>query len=318
MTEAVRAYRHLPGTRGTVSPMEKLDTDTPDGEAIALHARAVQFDLADVPAQCVYNDPYASHLYNGLSLLLPAGEEWFVTILKEALPHIEDEKLREDVIGFMGQEAMHANAHSGINEYLQRHGIDPTPVLDRAHWVFGSLLGPRDATGAKAHNYLVERLAVMAALEHIFSFLGDWVLNAKRLNGQTAHPTVVDLLRWHGAEEVEHRMVSHDVLRYFDHNYARRAWAQVVAGPMLLYLLWQATRYLMRVDPNLTMSARKRKAIWRGLIRSGRRGVTPSITHTAWRGMQYFSPRYHPGDVGDTAQAVAYLASSPAARAAAR
>jgi len=34
--------------------------------------------------------------------------------------------------------------------------------------------------------------------------------------------------------------------------------------------------------------------------------------------MQYFSPRYHPGDVGDTAQAVAYLASSPAARAAAR
>lgn len=294
--------------------MDLLDTDTPDGEAIALHARAVQFDLSEVPAHCVYDDPYASHLYNGLSLLLPAGEEWFVGILKEALPLIEDEKLREDVIGFMGQEAMHATAHSGINEYLERHGIDPSPVLTRADWVFGNLLGPRDASGAKAHNYLVERLAVMAALEHIFSFLGDWVLNAKRLNGETADPTIVDLLRWHGAEEVEHRMVSHDVLRYFDRSYLRRIWAQAVAGPMLLYLLWQATRYLMRVDPNLTASRRKRKAIWRGLVRSGRRGVTPSVAHTAWRGLQYFSPRYHPGDVGDTAQAVAYLASSPAAR----
>ncbi|CDQ42437.1 hypothetical protein SAMN04488581_0177 [Mycolicibacterium neoaurum] len=310
------AYRHLPGTRGTVSPMELLDTDTPDSGQIALHARAVQFDLSAVPAQCVYDDPYASHLYNGLSLLLPAGEEWFIELLKEALPQIHDEKLREDVIGFMGQEAMHATAHSGIYEYLERHGIDPTPVIDRANWVFGSLLGPRAAKGAKAHNYMVERLAVMAALEHIFSFLGDWVLNAERLNAETADPTIVDLLRWHGAEEVEHRMVSHDVLRYFDHNYARRAWAQVVAGPMLLYLLWQATRYLMRVDPNLKMPARKRKAIWRGLIRSGRRGVTPSVMHTTWRGLQYFSPRYHPGDVGDTAQAVAYLASSPAARAA--
>ncbi len=88
----------------------------------------MQFDLSAVPAHYVYGYPVATHLYNGLSLLLPAGEEWFITVLKEALPpHIEDEKLREDVIGFMGQESMHANAHVGLNDYLTRHGIDPPP-----------------------------------------------------------------------------------------------------------------------------------------------------------------------------------------------
>lgn len=298
--------------------MELLETDTPDGKAIALHARAVQFDLSDVPAQYVYGDPVATHLYNSLSLLLPAGEEWFVTIFKDALPHIKDEKLREDVIGFMGQESMHATAHSGFNDHLRRHGIDPAPVLRRVDWMFGNLLGPREAAGAKAHNYLVERLAVVAALEHVFSFLGDWILNAERLNGTTADPTVVDLLRWHGAEEVEHRMVSHDVLRYFDRGYIRRARAMAMVGPMLMYLLWQLTRYLMREDPTLDLSRRRRKAVWRGFFRSGFRGVAPPVVHTVWRGLQYFSPRYHPGDVGDTAQAVAYLASSPAARVAAR
>lgn len=298
--------------------MELLDTDTPDGTAIALHARPVQFDLTDVPAHYVYGYPVATHLYNGLSLLLPAGEEWFITVLKEALPHIQDEKLREDVIGFMGQESMHANAHVGLNEYLTRHGIDPAPMLDRANWVFGHLLGPRQTTGEEAHNYLVERLAVIAALEHIFAFLGDWVLNADRLNDTTVHPVVLDLLRWHGAEEVEHRMVSHDVLHYFDGSYVRRARAQVVVAPVLLYLIWQGIRYLMRVDPNVTMSRRQRKAVWRNLFRSARRGVTPPIRHLVLRALQYFSPWYHPGDVGDTAQAVAYLASSPATRPAAQ
>ena len=297
--------------------MELLTTDTPDGKAIALHARAVQFDLTDVPAHYVYGRPVATHLYNALSLLLPAGEEWFITVLKEALPHIEDGKLREDVIGFMGQESQHATAHAGLNEYLAAHGIDPAPMIERADYVFGNLLGPRDVTGPAAHNYLVERLAVIAALEHIFAFLGDWVLNAENLNERTVHPVVLDLLRWHGAEEVEHRMVSHDLLHHFDGGYVRRARAQLVVAPILLYLIWQGMRFLLRVDPNLDWSARRRKRVWRNLFRSGRKGLTPRFGLIVLRAVQYFRPGYSPGDVGDTAQAVAYLASSPATRPAA-
>ena len=37
-------------------------------------------------------------------------------------------------------------------------------------------------TGLRAENHLVERLAIIAAIEHITAFLGDWVLNAKGLD----------------------------------------------------------------------------------------------------------------------------------------
>ena len=298
--------------------MELVDTDTPSGDTIALHARAVKFDFSAVPTHYVYGDPVATHVYNALSLLLPAGEDWFVATLKEALPLITDDKLREDVIGFIGQESMHANAHAGIEQFLTDKGIDTGRMVDQANWIFGIFLGPRDISGPKAHNYLVERLAIIAAAEHVFSSLGDWILNAKGFNATTADPVIVDLMRWHGAEEVEHRMVSHDVLRYFDSGYLRRVRAQAVLGPTLLFLLWQCTRYLMKQDPELTLSARERKIIWRRVFASGRRGVLPTVWQIVRRMAQYFSPRFHPGDVGDTAQAVAYLAASPAARAALR
>jgi predicted metal-dependent hydrolase len=42
--------------------------------------------------------------------------------------------------------------------------------------------------------------------------------------------------------------------------------------------------------------------------------LTPSITLLVLRALQYFKPWYTPGDVGNTAQAVAYLAASPATR----
>lgn len=88
----------------------------------------------------------------------------------------------------------------------------------------------------------------------------------------------------------------------------------MVVGPVLLYLIWQGIRFLLRVDPNLNWSQRKRKHVWRSLFRSARKGLTPSFVLIVWRALQYFRPRYTPGDVGDTAQAVAYLASSPATR----
>jgi predicted metal-dependent hydrolase len=40
-----------------------------------------------------------------LHLLLPAGESWFIDVFTQALPMIKDDKLREEVLGFIGQEA---------------------------------------------------------------------------------------------------------------------------------------------------------------------------------------------------------------------
>jgi len=294
-------------------------TAVTEPDHILLQARDVEFDWSDLPMHWIPGDPFTTHVFNVLHLLLPAGEDWFVETFKEALPLIEDEKLRDDVAGFIGQEAMHSQSHAGVLEHLKKQGLDPTPFTSQMEWVFFRLLGPRPFTARREENYLIERLALIAAIEHITAFLGDWVLNAKGLDRAHPHPTMLDLLRWHGSEEVEHRRVAYDLMRYFDKRESRRLRTQLVASPAIVYLWVRGTRFLMANDPELAQWApHRRKPHLSDYLAAGRRGVLPGPRELAVRMGRYFSRSYHPSQEGSTAQAVAYLASSPAAQAAAK
>ncbi|MFN3540952.1 MAG: metal-dependent hydrolase [Rhodococcus sp. (in: high G+C Gram-positive bacteria)] len=290
-----------------------------DPGEVMLQARNVKFDWSDLPMHWVPGDPYTTHVLNVLHLLLPAGEHWFVDTFKEALPYIDDEKLRDDVIGFIGQEAVHAEAHTGVLVHLQAKGLDPTPFTDQMEWAFGKVLGSDSVTSLRSKNNLVERLALIAAIEHVTAFLGDWVLNADGLDRAGIHPTMLDLLRWHGAEEVEHRSVAYDTLRYFDKREVRRLRTFVVVVPLMAYIWMRGIVFLMKNDPELQSapkSVRKpRSALWR---KSVKRGTLPALTHVGRSMSRYLKKSYHPSQEGSTAQAVRYLASSPAAQAAAR
>lgn len=83
-------------------------------ERIELKARNVSFEWEKTPLHWIPGDPFTGHTINVLHLLLPAGERWFVHVYKQVLPHITDDRLREDVIGFIGQEAMHSAAHDDV------------------------------------------------------------------------------------------------------------------------------------------------------------------------------------------------------------
>lgn len=288
-------------------------------DRVLLQARDVEFDWSALPMHWVPGDPFSTHVLNVLHLLLPAGEEWFVETFKEALPLIRDEQLRDDVVGFIGQESVHSNAHQGVLEQLEAKGLDHTPFTDQMRWLFGRLLGRRPLTGLRAENYLVERLALIAAVEHVTAFLGDWVLNAKGLDAAGTDPTMLDLLRWHGAEEVEHRSVAYDVMRYFDPGEARRIRTQLIVTPVLVWLWIRGARFLMAHDPALAGAPGHARAPhlsdWSA---ASRRGTLPGPVDLGRRMSRYFRRSYHPSQEGSTAQAVRYLASSPAARAAAR
>ncbi|KAF0962875.1 metal-dependent hydrolase [Rhodococcus sp. T7] len=294
-------------------------TTIPEPDHILLQARNVEFDWSNLPMHWIPGDPFSTHVLNVLHLLLPAGEEWFVETFKEALPLIEDEQLRDDVVGFIGQEAMHANAHTGVLVHLKEKGLDPTPFTEQMEWTFSKILGPRPLTGLREKNYLIERLAVIAAIEHITAFLGDWVLNADGLDRVGMHPTMLDLLRWHGAEEVEHRSVAYDVMRYFDKRESRRIRTQLIVTPVIVWLWVRGTRFLMRNDPELAQwSAHRRKPHLTDFFGAGKRGTLPTAWELGKRMSTYFTRAYHPSNEGSTAQAVKYLASSPAAQAAER
>lgn len=245
-----------------------------------------------------------------LHLLLPAGERWFVHVYKQVLPYIKDEQLRADVVGFIGQEAMHAAAHDDVLPHLKRLGLDPTPYTAQVDWLFEKLLGDRTLPPGKArHWWLMERVAMIAAIEHYTAFLGNWVLNADELDRRGADPVMLDLLRWHGAEEVEHRSVAFDLFMHVDGGYRRRTRTWATAFTALVFLWQRGARFFMENDPELTGA----KASLGQFFRAGRQGTLPSTGAMLKSIPTYLSRTYHPSQEGSTAQAVAYLASSPGA-----
>ena len=76
-----------------------------------LKARKVHFDFTESSVCWMPNDPLCSHVANGINMLLPAGEFWFCRVFNKTLPLITDETLKQEVIGFVRQEAAHARAH---------------------------------------------------------------------------------------------------------------------------------------------------------------------------------------------------------------
>ncbi|MBB1029415.1 metal-dependent hydrolase [Dietzia sp. SLG310A2-38A2] len=281
-----------------------------DEEQLVLVAREVEFDWSDLPWHWIPGDPVTTHTFNVMHLLLPAGEDWFVQVLREALPMIRDDRVREDVLGFIGQEAMHSQAHGGVLEHFTAAGVDVTDYTRQVDWAFRILLGGRDLRGRRAENWLVERVALIAAIEHYTAVLGDWVLDSPALDRAGADPTMLDLLRWHGAEEVEHRAVCFDLLTHLDDSYIRRVRTYLLVTPALFWLWVRGVRFLMAVDPEVD-----RKARWQDWTSAARRGLLPSPAVLVREIVPYLRRKYHPSAQGSVEPAIRYLATSPAARA---
>lgn len=282
--------------------------------------RKVQFDWSQTPLEWIPGQPFASHFINEINLLLPAGEFWFCRLYNKALPLVTDAKLREDVQAFVRQEAMHARAHaSATKDYLNAHGIETESNTRREDWLFETLLadepfGRRLPRWAE-RQWLVFRLGIIAAVEHMTCVLGKYVLENKRWDEAGADATLLDLLRWHGAEEVEHRCVAFDLYRHLGGSYPSRYYLALITMP-LVYGLWvHGAAHLLKQDPRY---AGKRPSVfrpwmWREWLRVSRSGHLPSPLWLIVQELPFFSPWYHPEREASTADALAYLAASPAA-----
>jgi predicted metal-dependent hydrolase len=282
---------------------------------LVLQPRDVAFDWTNLPTHWVPGKPFVTHTINVLHLLLPAGERWFIDVFTQALPFIKDDKLREEVLGFIGQEITHARSHQGVLDHWKAKGIDTDPYVGQIDWMFNKALGDRDLVSKRREEWLVERLSIIAAIEHITAMLGNWALNSPALDAAGADPTMLDLLRWHGAEEVEHRAVAFDLFSHLDGRYLRRVRGMMVSWPVMLWLWARGVVFLMRTDPEL--NSRRKKARWRYYFRASRRHLLPPANELVRGVLKYSWPGYHPWKEFSTSQAVAYLATSPAATAAA-
>jgi predicted metal-dependent hydrolase len=286
-----------------------------DPGPVQIQARKVHFDLSGVPLEWIPGHPVASTMINLFNVVLPAGEHWFVRTFNEALPLVKDPALADAMRGFIGQEATHAAAHDDVvRDFLVRNGVDPAPLLDSINYIFEKSLAPTPSADPQRQlNNLCERLWLIAAIEHYTAVLGDFALNST-WDDFGADPTMVDLFRWHGSEEVEHRSVAYDVARYFHHSYSARIRAMVVAANAILVFFQRGTWYLLKSDPASDIGWVEMQRL---RMRDSKLGLLPKFgTLFGTNTLTYFRPRYSPDEMGSTAQAVAYLATSPAARAA--
>ena len=288
--------------------------DSLDHERLVLQPRDVDFDWATLPFHYVPGEPFVTHVLNVLHLLLPAGEEFFVQAFKEALPLIKDDQLRLDVQGFIGQEAVHSQAHAKVLAHFAAQGVDVTPYTDQIRWIFEKVLSPRPGWGPRRRrSWLLLQLSLVAAVEHYTAVLGEWVLNSPAHDAVGTHPVMLDMLRWHGAEEVEHKSVAFDTVLHLRAGYWRRIRAQSVVGPAMVLLWIRGVRFLYSVDPCLPPGSKPR---WWYYFRAARRGLVPSPLRFVRAVADYYRPGFHPSQLGGVGLAVDYLAVSPAARAA--
>jgi hypothetical protein len=276
------------------------------------YRRKVHFDWSNTPLHWIPDDPFSTHMINVLHLLLPTGERWFIEAVNEATPLVSDEQLRAAIRPFVQQEAWHAAAHSAVLKHLAEQGIDTQPYVARLDkWL--SALGEKKQGWPKPLRrwWLYRHLADTAALEHFTAVLGQWVIQNRGLDYAGADPVMLDLLRWHGAEEVEHRSLVYDVYQNVCGSYLLRVLSMLLTAPQFVFWWLAGVHYLMRHDPTI-----KQRPRWYDWLRAARQYRVPGpwqlIVATPVR---YLRPHHHPDSEASTEMAMEYLAHSPAARA---
>jgi uncharacterized protein len=276
--------------------------------------RDARFDWSDLPLHWIPGHPLATHFFNAAHLLNPHAERWFCQVFEHALPLITDERLHERVLGFIGQERLHAQAHEEVHHRLRSLGLDIDPYLQHLDWYFQRALHVRPGLSPRRHReQLAEMTGFIAVAEHVTALISQWGLSALALDAAGTHPAMLDMFRWHAAEEVEHSSVSFDLLRHLDPRYRRRLRTAALAGAAGPMLMVRGVRYLIAADPVL----KGRVACdWRAYRAESRQGLVPSLPLMLNGITRYLRPGYHPSHDFNLEIASAYLARSPAARAA--
>ncbi|MBY0277820.1 metal-dependent hydrolase [Candidatus Binatia bacterium] len=203
---------------------------------IPLRKPNLEFD-ASIPRHWMNGNAFATHFFNGLNLVFPDGERFFVKAVHDQLAHISDPVLLRQAKEFAAQEGQHANQHEKYFECLRAQGYRIDGFLRRFHRFF-----------VWTNRWPAPlRLAMTAGAEHYTAVLGAGAIEEFELLAD-ADPTMRKLIIWHATEEVEHKAVAFDVLRATHPSYLLRITGFVIATIALFGWSFAGTRMLLKQD----------------------------------------------------------------------
>ena len=142
-------------------------------------------------------------LFNAASLSFPPTERFFIAAVRAYQDRITDPVLREQISGFIHQEAMHNKVHVDCNAMLARD----YRACRRAERVSIAIF---NVLGRLPKSF---RLSLSSALEHFTALVADTLLHYPVEFSEIVPPAVAQMWLWHAAEETEHKAVCFDVHR---------------------------------------------------------------------------------------------------------
>ena len=243
---------------------------------------------ATVGRHWVGGDPFASAIFNSLSLSFPRGEAYFVESVRAFRDGTPD-ALAEAIRAFCAQEVNHSREHLAFNRIVAESGY-ALAELDAA--VATALAEARERPA-------IVSLAATMALEHFTAmFAHELLANPALLEGADAR--LAELWRWHAIEEIEHKAVAYDTWLHATRGWSGwRRWKMrsvmmLLASRTFVTLRYRAAIELLRQDGITGWRAHwgVQRHCWLrpGLVRR----ILPS-----WIG--YFRPGFHPWQRDDRA-----------------
>ena len=229
-------------------------------------------------------DAFTSAFMNALSMSFPVGEQFFLDAVRQGLKQLpieQQNKYKDEVKGFVGQEATHRKLHSLYNQHLMAQGMVN-------HWEKRAL-----KRIAIMQTFDVRHsVAATAATEHYTAVFAHWLLANPNFLAH-ADERLKTMWLWHASEESEHRCTAFDIYKAMGGNELwRLRWMRRVTWFFLTDLLRQTVNNLWHDDALFKLSTWR--SAWRHLFAKG--GLFRD-SYALWR--DYFKPDFHPAQHPD-------------------
>lgn len=248
-------------------------------------------DFAQLPRRWLAGSAAATAIANGINLLFPHGERYFVRAVMQFRDRITDPQLAAAIKGFIGQEGRHSRVHDDFNQVLREQGFE----------IDGFLSGyKRLIAWFEKHAPDELNLAITAAAEHFTATLAEGAFTRDLLDN--AAPAMREMLAWHAAEEIEHKAVAFDVLQAVAPSYALRMAGLFFATAIIGGLWFLGASMLMQQDHRGRNARRDHAPVARDPIGPTEMGlrdlalrVRDIVSLVFARGIrQYISRDFHP------------------------
>ncbi|MEC8909103.1 MAG: metal-dependent hydrolase, partial [Pseudomonadota bacterium] len=227
------------------------------------------------------DNAFLTTFWTTLSALFPAGETFFIDSVKNYRHVVTDQKLKDEISGFIGQEALHTKEHQAFNDMADRHGL-PSGRIDKELWGLLDL--------AKKVFPKKLQLATTVALEHYTAILAEQLLRDTDHQENIQDREALKLWMWHALEENEHKSVAYDVYELIGGGYFTRIFAMIVATIGFIVFVGQGHLRMLWANGTLFDIKDNAKGFWKLL---GWKGLFPRLF---FKYMDFYRPGFHPND----------------------